>query len=156
MAASEDKQYTVTVTETKTWRVKINASSSKQAEEIVCERHGPIENKTEAEYEAVFGGAEILDRDWDIKTCADAERCDNCGETEDLIITEDVVTCEVCDPACYKCEYRSWKWSIEVCERLDEASGWNMGLYCWKCIEESETVEGDNTALALASSKATK
>ena len=85
MAASQDKQYTVTVTETK--------------------------------------------------------ECDNCGETEDLIITEDVVTCETCDPACYKCEYRSWKWSIVLCERLDEPSGWNMGLYCMKCIEESETDE---------------
>jgi len=142
MASSNEKEYTVTVTETKTWRVKINASSSEKAEEIVCERHGPIENKTEAEYEAVFGGAEILDRDWDIKTCADAE-CDNCGETEDLIITEDnLVTCEACDPACYKCGYRSWKWSIVLCERLDETSGWNEGLYCMKCIEESETVEG--------------
>jgi len=78
------------------------------------------------------------------KECAfdEVERCDNCGETEDLIITEDLITCEACDPACYKCGDRSWKWSIELCERLDETSGWNEGLYCMKCIEESETVEG--------------
>ena len=75
MASSNEKEYTVTVTETKTWRVKINASSSEKAEEIVCERHGPIENETEAEYEAVFGGAEILNRGWDIKTWADVEAC---------------------------------------------------------------------------------
>ena len=44
MAASAEKTYTVTVTETKTWEVQVHASSSEEAKDLVEGRHETCED----------------------------------------------------------------------------------------------------------------
>ena len=54
MAASQDKEYTVTVTETKTWTVEVHASSSKEAKNLVEDRHETCEDYDEVYYDIEF------------------------------------------------------------------------------------------------------
>ena len=54
MAASEEKTYTVTVTETKTWTVEVHACSSEEAKDLVEARHQTCEDYDEVYYDIEF------------------------------------------------------------------------------------------------------
>ena len=54
MASSEDKQYTVTVTETTKWTLQIYASSSEEATQLVAARHESFEHYDEVYYDREF------------------------------------------------------------------------------------------------------
>ena len=66
MAASEEKEYTVTITETKTWTVRIYASSSEEAKDLVEARHETCEHYDEVDHDIEFE-AESEDEEEPIK-----------------------------------------------------------------------------------------
>ena len=76
MAASQDKEYTVTVTETKKYTVQTNASSSEEATELVEARHETCEHynmkNQNVEFETVYEQYESDDEEL-------PNICDKCG-----------------------------------------------------------------------------
>ena len=108
MAASAEKTYTVTVTETKTWEVQVHASSSEEARDLVEARHQTCEDydvnllvDVELEFEAESEEEEEAEKcpdccdktQWIPRStlcsehwvCGDSGYCDRCG----LILSED-------------------------------------------------------------------
>jgi len=85
MAASEDKEYTVTVTETKEYTVQIHASSSEEATELVEARHETCEHYNmgdhNVEFETVYEQYESDDEELPME-------CDKCGNKSFKYCTE--------------------------------------------------------------------